>query len=157
VERGGLMLLGSLSFLCIVVARQPFDPFRPCPSAAFLSVVSLSFGSLLIRFIPVAREPFDPFRPCPSAAFRSVLSLSFGSLAFLCIVVARQPFDPFRPCPRTLGSLSFRCVLVVRQLQCVCGGFHLLKCMRGRDGEDAHSSWQSCRSIPCTAWCRKAA
>jgi len=39
------MLLGSLSFLCIVVARQPFDPFRPCPSAAFLSVVSLSFGS----------------------------------------------------------------------------------------------------------------
>ena len=79
------MLLGSLSFLCIVVARQPFDPFRPCPSAAFLSVVSLSFGSLLIRFIPVARQPFDPFRPCPSAAFRSVVSLSFGSCS-VCVV-----------------------------------------------------------------------
>ena len=44
--RGGLMLLDSLSFLCIVVARQPFDPFHPCPSAAFRSVLSLSFGSL---------------------------------------------------------------------------------------------------------------
>ena len=69
MERGGLMLLGSLSFLCIVVARQPFDPFRPCPSAAFLSVVSLSFGSLLIHFIPVARQPFVPLYRCRSAAF----------------------------------------------------------------------------------------
>ena len=55
------MLLDSLSFICIVVVRQPFDPFHPCRSAAFPSFVSLSLGSLLTRFVLV---------PGPSAAFR---------------------------------------------------------------------------------------
>jgi hypothetical protein len=76
VGRGGLMLLDSLSFICIVVVRQPFDPFHPCRSAAFPSFVSLSLGSLLTRFVLV---------PGPSAAFRSVVSLSFGSFS-VCVV-----------------------------------------------------------------------
>ena len=70
------MLLDSLSFICIVVVRQPFDPFHPCRSAAFPSFVSLSLGSVLTRFVLV---------PGPSAAFRSVVSLSFGSFS-VCVV-----------------------------------------------------------------------
>ncbi len=66
------MLLDSLSFICLVVVRQPFDPFHPCRSAAFPSFVSLSLGSLLTRFVLVPRQPFVPFCPCRSAALRSM-------------------------------------------------------------------------------------
>jgi hypothetical protein len=31
----GFLCLGRLLTLFVLVARQPFDPFRPCPSAAF--------------------------------------------------------------------------------------------------------------------------
>ena len=63
------MLLDSLSFICVLVVRQPFDPFHPCRSAAFPSFVSLPLGSLAFLCIVVARQPFVHLYRCRSAAF----------------------------------------------------------------------------------------